>query len=123
MGTRVGTDTSYRVNPEFYKDPFKFDFYRYARWRGTDKDSIAHLVNTSPQNLGFRHGRHACPGRFFAANELKIILYHLLIKYDFRLVDGFSYATMPLGLLLNVNPTTRFIMRRRKEVELSLDSL
>ncbi|KAH9436288.1 hypothetical protein MCOR02_005192 [Pyricularia oryzae] len=122
-GTRVGTDTSYRVSPEFYEDPLKFDPYRYARWRGTDKDSIAHLVSTSPQSLGFGHGQHACPGRFFTANELKIILCHLLIKYDFRLVDGSSYATMPLGLLLNVNPTTRLMVRRRKEVELSLDSL
>ncbi|KAI1120267.1 ent-kaurene oxidase [Nemania abortiva] len=32
--------------------------------------------------LGFGFGKHACPGRFFALNELKIFMAHLLLNYD-----------------------------------------
>jgi cytochrome P450 len=28
------------------------------------------------------HGRHACPGRFFAANELKLLLAYMVLNYD-----------------------------------------
>jgi cytochrome P450 len=32
--------------------------------------------------LGFGFGRHACPGRFFALNEMKIFFAHMLLNYD-----------------------------------------
>ncbi|KXJ90272.1 hypothetical protein Micbo1qcDRAFT_164807 [Microdochium bolleyi] len=32
--------------------------------------------------MGFSHGSHACPGRFFAANQLKIALSHIALHYD-----------------------------------------
>ncbi|KAL1858064.1 hypothetical protein VTK73DRAFT_7969 [Phialemonium thermophilum] len=46
----------------------------------------AQLVTTSPDHLGFGHGHNACPGRFFAANEIKVMLAHLLLKS--RAQDG-----------------------------------
>lgn len=42
------------------------------------------FVSTSPSYHPFGHGRHACPGRFFAANELKLILSYMLLNYDFE---------------------------------------
>ncbi|KAI1639694.1 cytochrome P450 [Biscogniauxia mediterranea] len=36
-------------------------------------------------NMNFGLGRHACPGRFFAAAEIKMTLAHLLLRYDVRL--------------------------------------
>lgn len=38
--------------------------------------------------MGFGYGQHACPGRFLAVQEMKIVLCHLLLKYDFKLVEG-----------------------------------
>lgn len=35
-----------------------------------------------------RYGRHACPGRFFAANEMKILLVYALSMYDMRYPEG-----------------------------------
>jgi cytochrome P450 len=32
--------------------------------------------------LGFGFGRHACPGRFFALNEMKVFFAHMLLNYD-----------------------------------------
>jgi cytochrome P450 len=39
-------------------------------------------VSTSADYLSFGHGRHACPGRFFAANELKLLLAYMVLNYD-----------------------------------------
>jgi cytochrome P450 monooxygenase-3 len=35
--------------------------------------------------LHFGHGIHACPGRFFASNEIKVVLIELLQNWDIRL--------------------------------------
>jgi len=48
------------------------------------------FVTTSPDSLAFGHGNHACPGRFFASNEIKVVLVEFLRNWEFRLkgVDG-----------------------------------
>lgn len=48
------------------------------------------LVTTSPDHLALGHGEHACPGRFFAAIEIKILLCHLLLKYEWELSPKYS---------------------------------
>ena len=40
------------------------------------------VINTSDIFLPFSHGRHACPGRFLVALEIKIILAYILLNYD-----------------------------------------
>lgn len=42
------------------------------------------FVTTSADHLAFGHGRHSCPGRFFAANEIKVILTYLLLGFEWR---------------------------------------
>ena len=42
------------------------------------------FVNTGLDNITFGHGRFACPGRFFASNESKIILAMLLLEYEVK---------------------------------------
>ena len=32
-------------------------------------------------------GRHACPGRFFATSELKLILAYMILNYDIEPLD------------------------------------
>ncbi|KAI0638659.1 cytochrome P450 [Trametes polyzona] len=61
-----------------------FDPFRFARLREATADAaVKHqLVNTSVDFLTFGHGKHACPGRFFAANELKTMLAYLVLNYD-----------------------------------------
>lgn len=44
------------------------------------------------------HGRHACPGRFFASAEIKIILIGLLQNYDIKLYDDYREGR-PLNIL------------------------
>ncbi|KAM7194028.1 cytochrome P450 [Naviculisporaceae sp. PSN 640] len=42
------------------------------------------FVSTSEFYMGFSHGRHACPGRFFANSLLKILLAHIVLMYDIQ---------------------------------------
>lgn len=47
-----------------------------------DGGSRHQMVATSADFLAWGHGKHACPGRFFAAVELKMILGCLIMNYD-----------------------------------------
>lgn len=127
-GQRVLGEGTHMWNSEYWKDADKFDGYRFLRLREAaegdrDEDSkTAHLVSTSSRHLGFGHGIHACPGRFFAANEIKIALCHILLKYDWKLPHGFQPKATTFGMSIIPDPATKFLIRRRKE-ELDLDSL
>ena len=84
-------------------------------------DKKAHLVSTSADHLGFGHGLHECPGRFFAANEIKILLCHLLLKYDWKLSEDKRPNPLHIGFKLIGDMSINLLVRRRAE-ELDLDS-
>ncbi|KAK8079169.1 hypothetical protein PG994_002976 [Apiospora phragmitis] len=83
-----------------YPDPYSFKPFRFAEKRqqegGADekRDSTTTTTTsyvqcarqawatTSPEFVAFGHGRHACPGRFFASTELKLVLAYVLLHYD-----------------------------------------
>lgn len=84
-------------DPEVVENPEKFDAFRSYRLRreeelsGADKASAGaanQMVSVTASNLTFGYGRHACPGRFFAANEIKMIVGRALLDYDIAMVDG-----------------------------------
>ncbi|KXH64811.1 cytochrome P450 [Colletotrichum salicis] len=92
-GMKCAVANTSRHDPTIYEKPLEFDGYRFLRMRTTPgKENQAHFVTTGPDSLGFGHGQHACPGRFFAANEVKIAMCHLLLKYDLELVLGSDYS-------------------------------
>ncbi|KAG6000439.1 hypothetical protein E4U21_005463 [Claviceps maximensis] len=56
-----------------YDQPHQFDGYRFYRMRQIpSKENSAQLVSVSPEHMGFGYGLHACPGRFFASEEIKL---------------------------------------------------
>jgi cytochrome P450 len=101
-------------DPKIYPEPDAFipDRFTTRRQKG---DSSAYLVSASPEHIGFGLGRHACPGRFFAANEVKIVLSHMLLKYDMKFPDSGAAAPSTSGIFLETNPDARICVRRRKE--------
>ncbi|KAM4054538.1 cytochrome p450 [Hirsutella rhossiliensis] len=122
-GEKLVADTFHMWNSSNYKEGDKYNGYRFLEMREVaDQAKHAHLVSTSPNHIGFGHGRHACPGRFFAANEIKIALCHLLLKYDWKLPEGTRPQPVACGMALLPDPTAKLLIRRRKE-ELDLDSL
>ncbi|MBA7489600.1 hypothetical protein ES702_00134 [subsurface metagenome] len=86
-------------NPTTYPDPNTYQPLRFAELRSqttitatnTDsnqlKPSSLTYATTSPFFQTFSHGRHACPGRFFAANELKLLTAYIVQHYDFEILE------------------------------------
>ncbi|RXW14001.1 hypothetical protein EST38_g11854 [Candolleomyces aberdarensis] len=62
-------------------DPLEFDPYRCLKLQKESGKPIG-ITTTSPFVLIFGHGRHACPGRFFAAQEMKLMMAYMLVHYD-----------------------------------------
>ncbi|OHW96070.1 cytochrome p450 [Colletotrichum incanum] len=121
-GQKIISTNTHMWDAQYYENPLEYDGYRFLNMRSTDEEKHAHLVSTSTKHPGFGHGQHACPGRFFAANEVKIALAHLLLKYDWKLPAGFNPQPMPYGMTFLPDPNATLLIRRRKE-ELDLDSL
>nr|POE78509.1 cytochrome p450 monooxygenase glif [Quercus suber] len=46
------------------------------------------LIAYGSDFLSFGHGRHACPGRFFASQEMKLMVAHIVSKYDVKIQGG-----------------------------------
>jgi cytochrome P450 len=60
-------------------------------------------------------GKHACPGRFFAGNELKAMMAHVLLNYDIRSeVEGVRPANLHLGQTTLPNPSAKVLFRKRR---------
>lgn len=71
----------------YYENPDKFDPWRFlSSSEGHQKPSS--YVTTSKEFLGWGLGRSACPGRFLADMEIKLVLTHLLLDYDIKNPDG-----------------------------------
>ncbi|KAJ6459072.1 cytochrome P450 [Mycena sanguinolenta] len=106
-------------DPENYDRPEIFDGFRFARMReeieqNTDHAVFKnHMISISPTHLAFGYGRHACPGRFFAATELKAMLAHILITYDVKSDEG-RPGEYSFGRVRALNPTTKILIRKRQ---------
>lgn len=90
-GTQIGVPTqAISMDPEVYPNPEEFDGFRFAKLRSSDGPNTARLVYAASnlESMAFGYGRHACPGRFFADCEIKMIMVYLLTNYDFRFPEG-----------------------------------
>ena len=93
---------------EIYPNPEEFDGFRFARLRERDGVDVARhqAHSTSVDHLTWGYGRHAwcvfvftsthrshsffsiSPGRFFAVNEVKALLAHVVVTYDIKFEEG-----------------------------------
>ncbi|RYP79122.1 hypothetical protein DL771_000100 [Monosporascus sp. 5C6A] len=88
-------------DPEIYENPEVFDALRFYKIRQTKDESRenakselvanaanSQFVSTGPLSLWWGYGKHACPGRFFASNMIKMVTAKVLIQYELKLPDG-----------------------------------
>lgn len=109
----VGKDPTIYPNPEIF-DPWRFMKLHEAAENESDKGQWQ-FVTTSPVSMGFGHGVQACPGRFFASSELKLLLGNILMRYDLRYADRESRPqNWHSATRITVDPTVRVEFRSRK---------
>ncbi|KAF7540178.1 hypothetical protein G7054_g1529 [Neopestalotiopsis clavispora] len=124
-GAMVEANHAEIVNdPQLYSNPETFDAHRFMNLRkGTVQDPMAYknkeqyqFVTVTKDFMAFGYGRHACPGRFFAANEIKLMLSRILLDYDIKMPDGFSerYPNLAMGLDALPDPTKNLMLKRVK---------
>ncbi|KAL8419214.1 hypothetical protein RB594_002433 [Gaeumannomyces avenae] len=119
-------------DPEPYPEPETWDGLRFHRMReagedfnaksagrqGSAVDANAHnqFVSVSHRSLVFGYGRHACPGRFFAANEIKMIVARCLLQYDIKLPDGVTqrFPNFEFSGAIVPDPTKTLLFRETR---------
>ncbi|KAJ7237055.1 cytochrome P450 [Mycena haematopus] len=111
-----------------YENAATFDGFRFERERvehmsqhdlGVSDNSQdvfkRHMISVGVDHLPFGTGKHACPGRFFAATELKAMLAHLVINYDIKAeVEGVRPPDIIFGTTISPNPTGKVYFRKRQ---------
>ncbi|KAJ7066321.1 cytochrome P450 [Mycena amicta] len=113
-------------DPANYDNPDQFDGFRFAKEREAqlareDFDSNKHvfgkqMITTAPEHLAFGTGKHACPGRFFAATELKAMLAHLVLEYDIKAeVEGYRPTDEVFGIRASPNSKGKVFLRKRQD--------
>ena len=68
-----------------YPDPYAFQYTRFmqsSETKGAARMKTA--VTTEPIFSVWGHGKHACPGRFFAVDMIKMIMAYIAANYEIR---------------------------------------
>ncbi|KAJ5809501.1 uncharacterized protein N7503_001719 [Penicillium pulvis] len=114
-GAMIAVSAHINQDETIYPSPEKYDGYRFLKKRQEPGHEHKHqFVTTTRESYGFGHGIHACPGRFFAANESKILLIHLLLKYDWKLKDESGRPkSFEMGSEIVTDPTVELLVRSR----------
>ncbi|KDR66030.1 hypothetical protein GALMADRAFT_162272 [Galerina marginata CBS 339.88] len=115
-GTEIAAATySTHMDNQNYDRPTEFQGFRFADMRDEVGESIKHqFVSLTPDFLTFGTGRHACPGRFFAANEIKAMLAFILLNYEVKLPDNCPRPESAWLLGLRLPDRTAQVMFRKR---------
>nr|VWO94144.1 Cyp51A [Ganoderma boninense] len=108
---------SVHLNEAYYKNADTFDPLRFARLRrkeGTQGSKYL-AASTTAEYIPFGHGHHACPGRFFAASQMKALLAYIITNYDIKFAgDGKRPANANFGLHILPALGDRVLFRARQ---------
>ncbi|SJL13071.1 uncharacterized protein ARMOST_16508 [Armillaria ostoyae] len=108
----VMASLSMHTDKENYEDPLEFKPWRFSEKSKQEGEGIRHHMATlSGDFVLFGLGRPACPGRFFAVNELKALMSHVLLNYDVK-IDKFP---TPVWIAENPlpNQSSKVLFRKR----------
>ena len=108
------------MDPARLGDAKSFEGFRYEKIRQSTDDLAARgrtqWATSNFENMAFGYGRHACPGRFFASNEIKIVMIHFLMSYDFKFIGDLDERpkNIPTEIQLIPDQGTKLSVLRRE---------
>ncbi|KAH9047275.1 cytochrome P450 [Lactarius hengduanensis] len=134
-GTLIAAPTgAINRDGEIFSNPEEFDGFRFAKLREHDGGAMAgrQALSMSPENLTFGYGRHPwylflasancshlyfsiSPGRFFAVNEVKTLLAHVIVTYDVKFEEGKQAPrSLHIGSMRMPGNTNAMFRRRQR---------
>ncbi|KAI1211425.1 cytochrome P450 [Annulohypoxylon truncatum] len=109
-------------DPSFYVNPQHFDglrFYRqYEDANVRSKTSMQQdYTGIEPGNLSWGNGRFTCPGRWYGAAMIKLIIANLLLNYDISFPPGQTERPPNTKYDTEVHPNfeQKIVLRKRRD--------
>ena len=115
-GTQICT-TSYAVSNDTNIIPQQdFDGFRYYKLRQQLGESQGHQYSSIDRtHLHFGAGFNACPGRWLAGHQLKMMVGELLLNYDIKFLDGQNRpGNTNVDEFIFTDPDTPLMMKKRE---------
>jgi cytochrome P450 len=116
-GSRIAIPAlAIHTDPNNFDDPLSFDGFRFCRPKEAGSDTPSGgAAALSSTNLGFGYGKHACPGRFLAVRNAKLVLAKLLTTYDVKW-EGVEIRPpcIALNAQLAANQDQTFLLKKRE---------
>lgn len=105
------------LNPAVYENPERYDAYRFIKKARSDPEAarFSSYTAVTTDSVGFGYGKHACPGRTYVSQEMKVILAHILLKYDLKFPDGYQPQGLNNGFDSLTDLMASCMVRRRTE--------
>ena len=100
--TTLSPTNAINFDPTIYPNADTFDPMRFDNLRQlSEEDATKHqLTSITKTQLQFGSGRHACPGRWFASHQAKLVVVTIIDRYELKLKDG---EGRPKGSLFQTN--------------------
>ncbi|KAH8597481.1 hypothetical protein B0O99DRAFT_592636 [Bisporella sp. PMI_857] len=115
-GNYIGAPTgAIAQDPDIWHRPEVFSAFGFKRLRAEPgADNKHQFVTAGIDSLDFGHGKHAGPGRFFAAYKVKLVPIHLIMKYDAKLPDGEARpASVEMNSGVMTDPNNTILLKKR----------
>lgn len=125
-GTRIAVPSYHMLhdtkNVPGSAPPSEFDPFRYSRLR-EDPDHPENaqkylFAMVDPHNMAFGYGKHACPGRAYTSDEMKMVLAHMLLKYEWSFPAG---QQRPKNFTIDTDMypdrSARVMLKRREDLD------
>ncbi|KAK2808997.1 hypothetical protein FQN50_004271 [Emmonsiellopsis sp. PD_5] len=117
-GAKIGTPSLIlHRNAGSYENPDTFDAFRFSKLSeaadGPQAAAKYSMVGTGADYHIFGHGKHACPGRFYAVNEMKLMLASMLIRYDMKLSPGTAPKQTFIATMAVPDTELKVLLKRR----------
>jgi cytochrome P450 len=105
-----------QLDPELYLDPLEFNPLRFFDIRQKQGESDKHqFASNSSTNPAWGIGKYACPGRFWAGAQIKLLLMVLLLEYDIAFPVGQTKkpGRVAIGGSFKTSVTQTCVLKRR----------
>ncbi|KAE8350016.1 cytochrome P450 [Aspergillus coremiiformis] len=101
LSANLQTDSDFYDDAQSYK-PFRF----VPKLMETSSEKAPSLPLTNEKYLTFGYGRHACPGRWFSFQLMKIVIAYMVANYDIERLekrpDNMRFADLNIPYLSHV---------------------